>query len=108
MTSMPTDSINAANAYGRGAALAVKGGESISGVQEPKGRSFIDYLAEKTQDLIGTLRKGEAASVGALTGKTTLPDLVAAVTDADATLQTFIALRDRMINAYQDIMRMPL
>jgi flagellar hook-basal body complex protein FliE len=34
--------------------------------------------------------------------------VVAAVTNAEVTLQTVLAVRDRVIQAYQDIIRMPI
>jgi flagellar hook-basal body complex protein FliE len=34
--------------------------------------------------------------------------VVAAVHAAEITLQTVVAVRDRMISAYQDILRMPI
>ena len=39
-------------------------------------------------------------------GKAELVDVVTAVANAETTLETVVALRDRMISAYQDIMRM--
>jgi flagellar hook-basal body complex protein FliE len=35
-------------------------------------------------------------------------DVVQAVNSADMTLQTVVAIRDKMIGAYQDILRMPI
>ena len=48
------------------------------------------------------------ASADALTGDIGLPELVQAVSAAELTLQTTVAVRDRMISAYQEIMRMPI
>jgi flagellar hook-basal body complex protein FliE len=35
-------------------------------------------------------------------------DVVTAVSNAEMTLQTVVAVRDRVLNAYQEIMRMPI
>ena len=54
------------------------------------------------------LHKGEAASLQAVTGKADLTQVAAAVNNAEIALQTVIAVRDRVIPAYQDIMKMPI
>lgn len=54
------------------------------------------------------MKAGEKASAQAVTGEASLTDVVEAVTDAEMTLQTVVAIRDRMLNAYQEIMRMPV
>jgi len=47
-------------------------------------------------------------SAQAVTGEADLTDVVAAITSAELTLQTVVAVRDRLISAYQEIMRMPI
>jgi flagellar hook-basal body complex protein FliE len=37
-----------------------------------------------------------------------LTDVVTAVSNAELTLQTVVTIRDRVIQAYQDIIRMPI
>src|SRR5437899_1784253 len=51
---------------------------------------------------------GEAASLNAVTGKADMSEVVTAVTNAEVALQTVTAVRDRVIQAYQDILRMPI
>ena len=41
-------------------------------------------------------------------GTANLTDVVEAVTAAEMTLETVVAMRDRMMSAYQEIMRMPI
>ncbi|HBH26010.1 MAG TPA: flagellar hook-basal body complex protein FliE [Rhodospirillaceae bacterium] len=100
------DPAAAAGAYGRGASLRASGPAHAAPTEG--GKPFLDVLAEATQDMVGTIRRGEEAVTQSVAGKRDLPALVEAVTDADFTLQTFIALRDKVIDAYQNIMRMPL
>jgi flagellar hook-basal body complex protein FliE len=47
-------------------------------------------------------------SAKAVTGEADLTDVVTAVTNAELTLQTVVSVRDRLISAYQEIMRMPI
>jgi flagellar hook-basal body complex protein FliE len=44
----------------------------------------------------------------AVSGHTSLQEVVEAVNAAELTLQTVVAVRDRMIAAYQEILRMPI
>ena len=51
-------------------------------------------------------QEADATSAKAMMGKGDLTDVVTAVSKAEMALQTSVAVRDRMISAYQDIMRM--
>lgn len=51
---------------------------------------------------------GESQSTLALANETELHELITAVSNAELTLQTVVAIRDRVINAYQDIVKMPI
>ena len=72
------------------------------------GGSFSDALASAVKSATETLHAGEAASAQGATGKGDLVQVVNAVTAAELTLETVVAIRDRVINAYQDIMKMPI
>jgi flagellar hook-basal body complex protein FliE len=73
-----------------------------------EGGGFADMVQQAAQNSVAALQKGEAASVQAVSGKADLAEVVTAVTNAEATLQTVAALRDRVISAYQEILRMPI
>ena len=86
---------------------------ALTGPQKPgiagdDGPSFGDFVKKTAVDSINTMRGGEQMSAKAVTGKADLTDVVQAVTAAELTLQTVVAVRDRMLNAYQEIMRMPI
>lgn len=99
---MPVDKINpgiAANAYSNTANVGQKRVAGDDGV------SFSDFLKNKVSDSIETLKAGEAKSAQAVTGEADLTDVVEAVTAAELTLQTVVSVRDRLVSAYQEIMR---
>ena len=54
------------------------------------------------------MKAGEQMSARAVTGEASLPEVVQAVNAAELTLSTVVAVRDRLITAYQEIMRMPI
>ena len=70
--------------------------------------SFADLMKEGVEQSIDTMRTGESMSAKAITGEANITDVVQAVTSAEITLQTLVSVRDKMISAYQDIMRMPI
>ena len=70
--------------------------------------SFSDLLTHNIKDAVETMKAGEEMSAKAVTGEAAITDVVQAVTAAELTLQKVVTLRDRMISAYQDIMRMPI
>jgi flagellar hook-basal body complex protein FliE len=98
-----TNPAAAANAY-------AKSGKTIDapGLGAPKGDSFADIVKNAAIKSINTLRAGEAASARAVSGEASLPEVVQAITASEVTLQTVVAMRDRMVGAYQEIMRMPV
>ena len=72
------------------------------------GGQFASALRAAIGDTRETLAQGEAVSTAAVAGKAELTQLVTAVTNAELTLQTVVGVRDRAIQAYQEIMRMPI
>lgn len=97
-----------ARLYAQNQSIGIPGGESASDTVAAPGTSFSDFLEDKVQDAIDTVRAGETMSARAVTGQADLTDVVQAVTEADLTVSTAKAVIDRMISSYQDIMRLPI
>lgn len=103
---MPADKINPAAVTGAYKNIQDAGkAPGVAGDDGPDFGSLVRNAAERSLD---TMRAGEKVSAEAVVGKADLTDVVEAVTQAEVTLQTVVALRDRMLNAYQEIMRMPI
>lgn len=102
----PTNIANAAQA----AKLYAQGSQSASqpGVAAPKGPSFSALLREGVEEAVNTLERGENVSARAILGQADLTEVVQAINEAELTLQGAIGIRDRMLQAYQEIMRMPI
>ncbi len=75
---------------------------------EPPAASFGALLERVLTDAVDAGRKGEAQATQAVAGGANLQEVVEAVNAAEITLQTVVAVRDRMISAYQEILRMPM
>lgn len=96
----------AANAYSNSLNMGAK---AVGAGQKTEGDiSFSDFLMNNIQKSIDTVKGGEQTSAKAITGEADVTDVVQAVTAAELTLQTVVSIRDRLISAYQDIMRMPI
>ena len=72
------------------------------------GQTFGDMLRKAADGVMDTMAKGEQASMAAATGKADLAAVTEAVNNAEVAVQTVVAIRDRVVSAYQDIMRMPI
>lgn len=69
---------------------------------------FGGMLQSALQGVVSDGHAAEAQSVQALAGHGNILDVVSAVSKAELSLQTTMAVRDRVVQAYQDIMRMPI
>lgn len=72
------------------------------------GGGFADALREVAENAIDNMRQAEKVSVEAAAGEADLLDVVSSVHDAEATLQTAVAIRDKVVQSYQEILRMPI
>ena len=70
--------------------------------------TFADALAAASGEMAETLRAGEAAAQQALTGQGDVQSVVEALTTTELALQTAVAVRDRVVEAYQEVLRMPI
>ena len=74
----------------------------------PAAPRFESLLRTELKGFSDAMRGSEAKAVEALSGKASLQQVVEAVTEAELSLQKVTAVRDRVISAYQEIMRMPI
>lgn len=76
--------------------------------QKPEGGGFGEALREATEGAIDTMHESERQTLKAAIGQADLTEVVTAVSKAELTLQTVVTLRDRVVQAYQEILRMPI
>jgi flagellar hook-basal body complex protein FliE len=69
---------------------------------------FGDMVTKALRSTIDTGHTAEQAATKAVQGNGNLIDVVSAVSKAELSLQTTIAVRDRVVSAYQDIMHMAI
>jgi flagellar hook-basal body complex protein FliE len=100
----PINPANAIAAYSNTARAAVPNSE----LRPQTGQTFANLLENAGSEALHTVQAGEKASIQALAGKADLADVVSAVSNAEVTLQTVVAVRDRVVAAYLDILKMPI
>jgi flagellar hook-basal body complex protein FliE len=72
------------------------------------GAGFGATLQQAMQNAVETGHQADQQAMHALTGGGNLTDVVTALSRAELTLQSATAIRDRVVQAYQDIIRMPI
>ena len=79
--------------------------------QRPAAGSEAGFGATLQRAIEGAVEVGhsaDAASTQALLGQGSVTDVVLSLQQAEVTLKTAVAVRDRVIAAYQDVLRMPI
>ena len=108
---MTIGAYDATAAYGRSLkTLAPSMGDSASAApdQSAGAGSFGSMIENMVTDAAGSLRTAEAESAKQVAGKGDLIDVVTAIGAAETALDTVVAVRDRVVNAYSEIMRMQI
>jgi flagellar hook-basal body complex protein FliE len=70
--------------------------------------NFSEVLNNVLSDTIHQSRQAESQIVAGVQGKTDLVNVVTAISSAETSLQTVIAVRDQVIAAYQQVMQMQI
>lgn len=103
--------LSAASAYAniaRMTADATRNVFSSSGAASSPGDSFSSAL----KDALGTVEqlghKSDAASRDMVNGKSNMVDVVTAVAETQVAIDAVVAVRDKVVAAYQQIMQMPI
>ena len=84
------------------------GAAGSGSVSAPASTDFGSVLAQVTGDAVDKLKVGEATAISGLQGKTSVQDVTKAVMDAQQSLQTAVAIRDKVVSAYQEVSRMSI
>jgi flagellar hook-basal body complex protein FliE len=97
-----------AGAYATAQRLASPVREAMPNDNSADGGGFADLVKQAVGTVAQTGRVADAQSFEAAVGKSDMVDVVTAVAESEAALETLVAVRDRVIAAYEEIMRMPI
>lgn len=97
-----------------GAASRTEGTAALQRAVMPTGSAgapatdFGDVMAQLVSGVRTSLRTGEATAIQGIQGKASAQQVVEAVLSAEQSLQTAIAVRDKVVAAYLELSRMPI
>lgn len=104
---MELKTFDAAQAYG--AALGRAGAPGMAAADSVvRGSAFGSLVESLVADTTNAVAAAETQSIKAVAGEADLVDVVTTISNAEMMLETVTTVRDRVISAYQDIMRMPI
>jgi flagellar hook-basal body complex protein FliE len=98
----------AASAYSNLARLADPSALGKSAGDAGGGPSFGSILKDALNTVTEAGHKSDAQSKAMVAGKADMVDVVTAVSETEVAVQTMVSVRDRVIAAYEDIMKMPI
>lgn len=75
---------------------------------DPVERGPAEAFAATAMDFLGAMREGEATVKAGLTGRADPQAVVEALAATELAVQTAVAVRDKVVEAYQEILRMPV
>jgi flagellar hook-basal body complex protein FliE len=97
----------AANAYASLQRMMESGGAE-KGSQTSGGPSFSAVLKDAVGSVLEAGKKSDAQTMSMASGKANVMDVVTAVAETDVAVSTLVSVRDKVIAAYEDIMKMPI
>ena len=102
---MDIRSTQAARLYeGTRGAMQAETGRDTPDAQRTPGR----YAAEAAADFATTLRNAEETARDAMVGKADPHALVQALSQTELAIEAAVTVRDKVVEAYQEILRMPV
>jgi flagellar hook-basal body complex protein FliE len=81
---------------------------AAAGATAAPAASFSDFLSGAMNNAVGTMKAGEQMATQQVAGQADIVDVVNSVNSAELTLDTVMAVRDKVIAAYQTVMQMPI
>ena len=89
-------------------AARLGGSPGMDARETPESGQFAEMIKQVAEAAVESAETGERLTAAAVQDKAELTDVVTAIASAEVTLQTVVAVRDRIISAYQEILRMPI
>jgi flagellar hook-basal body complex protein FliE len=96
---------NAANVASAYAKVPQGGGLSA---RDTQASPFADMVKGAVQQAIDVQKTSETVSMAAITDRADMNQVITAVAEAEATLHAVTSIRDKIIEAYREILRMPV
>ena len=73
-----------------------------------QGPDFGQLVSQSIEGVADAGKTSDALSTDLINGKANIVDVVTAVSQTELAVESLVAVRDRVISAYEEIMRMPI
>lgn len=83
-------------------------GAGEAGDPSGQGLDFGKLLSDAVQGVVDTGKVSDQKSLDLISGRGNLVDVVTSVAQTQVAVEGLVAVRDRVISAYEDIMKMPI
>jgi flagellar hook-basal body complex protein FliE len=99
-----------ASAYNNAARLISDQNKSSLGGLSGQGQlpDFGKLVAEGMQGVVDAGKVSDKLSLDLVNGKANVVDVVTAISQTELAMESMVAVRDKVISAYEEIMRMPI
>jgi flagellar hook-basal body complex protein FliE len=84
---------------------SVTDGAGLGTSQSP---DFAKILSDTVQSVVNKGKASDQKTMDLVNGKANVVDVVTSVAQTEVAVQSMVAVRDRVISAYEEIMRMPI
>ncbi len=101
----------ATSAYGQAQKLISNAGEQSKLDANPvsgEGGGFAQALQDNLSSIVESGKVADATSMEMINGGGNVVDVVTAIAEAEIAIESMVTIRDRVIKAYEEIMRMPI
>ena len=96
------------NAYQMAARLAQQAATPDELPSSKGGVDFGQMVQEAVETVVDKGRNADQKTIGLVEGRTDVVDVVTAIAETEVALETMVTVRNRVISAYEEIMRMPI
>ncbi|MHC5652885.1 flagellar hook-basal body complex protein FliE [Stappia sp.] len=98
----------AANAYRITSALSGANQDTQAKATSMGAPDFAGMVKSAVENVVDQGKKSDQQAMALAEGKANVVDVVTAVAETEVAMETLVSVRDRVISAYQEIMRMPI
>ena len=100
--------ISAVNAYNTAAKGKSFENPALESANDIKQGEFADLVKSAIDEAVRIGERSEQLTIQGINERADVTQVVTAVAEAELTLQTVVTVRDKVIEAYKDIIRMPM
>lgn len=100
----------ATNAYGQAQRLIDNAARATPEVEKPTAAvpDFGSMVTENINSVVEAGKNSDQMAIDMVNGKANLVDVVTAIAETEVAVESMVTIRDRVIQAYEEIMRMPI